>query len=210
MPALGRHLAVALGVGRGEVLGGGRARGRPGAGGRGSRSARVSPVRPAPAAASRPARRSSGVVTLRFSRGASTSRTVPPMRLDERRVVGGRRQHVRRAGRARARARRGGRPAASGPPTAASGPACATTTGPGAGLLDRVGHRRRGDRGVAVLGGEDVEAVPDDLAASTSGRAASWTTRTSACSPRVAQRRLDRQRAVLAALRRRMRARRAP
>ena len=63
-------------------------------------------------------RRSSGVVTLRFSRGAGTTRTVPPSASTSDGVVGGRAERRRRPGRARARARRGGRPAASGPPTA--------------------------------------------------------------------------------------------
>ena len=69
--------------------------------------------------------RSASVVTLKFPGGASTSRTVPAGGLHQRGVVGGGRQRgvvdVERA----AQRRPPGTPAASAPPTGASGRACA-------------------------------------------------------------------------------------
>ena len=139
-PALGRGLAVALGVRGGEVaLGGGAL----------LVGAQVDVVvgqhqRRTPRPSAGPSARGDLEVLGRRLHHAHRS----PGGLHQRRVVGGGGQ---RRGvdveRARA-ARRHGTPAASGPPTARSGRACARTRPSGAGLLDRVGHRRGGDRAV--------------------------------------------------------------
>ena len=134
-----------------------------------------------------------GVVTLRFSRGASTTRTRAARGLDERRVVGRGGEDVVGLGEHAPRARRGGRPAASGPPTGASGRAC--------------GRRRRpapasfvvSVTGAAAIAASTpssaVEAALDELRRRASGRAASWT-RTGSPSPGAAERVADRVRAL--------------
>ena len=118
-------LAVALGVGRGEVLARRSRRGRPGAGARAGRSAPLgsdsirssgSGRRARPAAA-RPRAGRAAVVTLMFSSGHSTSATLPPSALDQPGVVGCAGELLGRRRRAPARARRGGTPVASAPPT---------------------------------------------------------------------------------------------
>ena len=120
--------------------------------------------------------RSCGVVTLKFS-GA----TRPPARCRRRARRARRRRWRGRASprrrRARARARRGGTPAASGSPTGASGPAWATTARSSPASLIVSGTRRGDDRRVGA--GQRRERV-GELVRPTSGRAASWTTTSSA------------------------------
>ena len=93
--------------------------------------------------------RSSGVVTLRFScAGAHDDHAARPRARPARRrrsrcastSVG----HVQRA----LERARGGRPAASAPPTGSSGRASRSTDAVAVGALDRVGDGRRGDRRV--------------------------------------------------------------
>ena len=102
------------------------------------------------ASSSSATRRSSGVVTFMFSRGAAHEAHAPAAGLDERSRRRWRRRGARRRSRARARAPARGRPAASGPPTARERSSVAHDRR-AAGLLDRVGHRRGGDRGVAAV-----------------------------------------------------------
>ena len=119
-PALVRGLAVALGVGRGEVALRRRVRRRRGAGGRGSRSAQQ-------------ALGDRQVVRRRHlevgGRGLYDAHAAPGA-LDEPGVVGRLREHVGRHVERAPQRRRRGTPAASGSPTGASGRACARRARP--------------------------------------------------------------------------------
>ena len=120
--------------------------------------------------------RSSGVVTLRFSLGAGTTTiTLPPARSTARRRRWPR-EHLARERRARARAPRGGRPAASAPPTARCARASRSPRPSPSTALDRVGDRRGGDRrSRRSSSARAPRAPPLDELGVTSGRAASWT-----------------------------------
>ena len=139
--ALGRDLAVALGVGGGEVLLGGRARvvraqvdvvvGQ-------HRSRRIMSA----------TRRSCGVVTLKFAGEDSTTRTLPPARsTSQASSVACARIASSTASAASSAARRNACGVCTAHSRERSSVAMTATV---LGLLDRVGHGRRRDRAVGV------------------------------------------------------------
>ena len=165
-------------------------RARPGAGGRDSRSAQSS---------ARPDLRSSGVVTLmlpagqlarsrrgRRARSTSEASSVAAASTSSGAVSARRRrarpEHLRRLHRPQARRS-----------------SVRTHVAGGVGLLDRVGHRRRGDRGVVAAQRGDAARTRSGV---TSGRAASCTTTRSPSGAAASALRTDSERVLAARARR--------